>query len=249
MSRRIVLHVGTHKTGTTSIQMFLRDHNDDLLAAANAHYPSGFLLPVVHTELPLVAIRPDRMWPARLRFPETERASWQAAAREHIRAQVAGDHEQLVYIQEDLSYVRFDDEFERLCDLFEGRTVTVVVFLRDRTEFMRSYRSQLEGTGFELSEDRSSFAYVHDDSWLLDYDILLDGYRRWFGRDNVEVIDYEQVMHADGTVIPSFAEVLGIARSSLPDIDHYRLNPTGTHIRLTDEELRAIRQDIAERYP
>jgi hypothetical protein len=250
MSGRIVLHAGVHKTGTTSIQTFLRDENDGLLSTVGCHYPEGFLLPALHTDLPLLVIRSDRMWPARLRFPETQRASWQAAAWAHVRQRVvATDHEVLVYVHEDLSYVRFDDELERLRELFDDREVTVVVVLRDEAEFLASYRSQLAGTGFDPSDDPASFAYVEEDSWLLDHDALLDGYRRWFGVDHVVALDYGEAMRADGTIIPAFTDVLGIDRAALPPLNSYRLNQSGAHIRLNDDQLRAIRRDLASRYP
>jgi len=250
MSGRVLVHIGTHKTGTTSIQAFVRHENDGLLAAAGCHYPDGFLLPGVHTDLPLLVIRPERTWPARLRFPETARASWQEAARSHVRRQVTTDEaELLVYVHEDLSYVRFDDELERLCELFDGRSVSVVAVLRDDAAFLASYRSQLAGTGFAPSDDPASFAYVEADSWLLDHEGLLDGYRRWFGAAHVTALDYDRLVDADGTVIPAFAELLGLERSSLPPLDPYFLNPAGSHIRLTDDQLLAIRRDLASRYP
>jgi hypothetical protein len=250
VSRRVLLHVGTHKTGTTSIQQFLRDQNDDLLAKAGAAYASGFLLPIVHTELPLLTIRPDRTWPARLRFPETQRSSWQAAAAAHVRDQVTAlTPDVLVYLHEDLSYLRHDDEFARLQDLLGGRSVTVVVFLREREALLRSYASQLEGTGFDLSDDPTSFAYVRPDSWLVDYDALLDGYRHCFGAENVETFDYDEVMNRDGTVIPTFAALLGISRSLLPPLDSYFFNADGAHIRLPPEYLDAIRRRLARLYP
>jgi hypothetical protein len=114
---------------------------------------------------------------------------------------------------------------------------------------MRSYRSQLEGTGFELSADPSSFAYTEADSWLLDYDALIDGFSRSFGAANVTVLDYDDIMRVDGTVIPAFAELLGIPRRSLPSLDGYQLNQAGSHLRLRDEQLRSIRRRLAEQYP
>jgi hypothetical protein len=250
MPERIVLHIGTHKTGTTSIQEFLRDENEGVLAAVGGHHPEGFLLPNVHTELPLLTIRPERTWPARLRFPETQRASWQAAARAHVVEEVRrSPHQQLVYVHEDLSYLRHDDELERLRDLFGDTPVTVVVFLREPVGFLRSYRSQLEGTGFEASDDPTSFAYLEADSWLLDHDALVGVYRRWFGAANVAVFDYDRTLAEDRTVVPVFAELLGIPRSSLPTLDPYFLNRTGSHLRLSDDHLLAIRARLARLYP
>jgi hypothetical protein len=247
MPERVILHVGTHKTGTTSLQQFLGDENDGLLAAAGAFFPPGFMIPRLHSDLPLLTLRPDLVWPMRLRFPETQSERWLAAAEAHVRGQVrTATRDVLVYSQEDLSYARFDHEVERLADLFDGLPVTVVVFLRDRRSFLDTYTAQLTATGFPLSDDPASFSYVRDDSWLLDYDALVDTYRRGFGSDNVKVFDYDAAVAADTTVIPAFAELLGIPRDSLPPLGRYFLNRTGRNFRPTDEQLAAIRERVVE---
>ena len=247
MSGRVLVHIGTHKTGSTSIQEFLRDHNDDLLATVGASFPEGFLIPGLHSELPLLSIRAGRSWSARIRFPETQTATWLAAAERHVRSRVQStDFEVLVYSHEDLSYLRFDDEFVRLRELFAPRDVTVVVVLRDKTDFLRSYREQLSAMGFEPSDDPTSFAYVEPDSWLLDYDALLNGCRRAFGAEHVEVLDYDELVVADRSVIPAVAGLLGIERTSLPPLDGYFFNRAGAHLRPNEAQLAAIRQRLAE---
>jgi hypothetical protein len=248
MAEHVLLHVGTHKTGSTSLQLFLRDHNDGLLARSGAHYPSGLLLPILHADLPLLAIRRERDWPARIRFPDTRDPAWLAAAEAHVREQhAASSRPTLVYSHEDLSYVRFDDEVDRLRELFGALTVRVVVYLREPAAFLRSYRQQLEAMGFPASNDRDSFAYVEPDSWLVDYDALVSVYRRGFGETNVEVIDYDDAVARDGSIIPSFTDLLGIARADLPPLDGYRLNQAGAHVRPTDEQLADIRRRLASR--
>lgn len=243
---RIVLHIGTHKTGSTSIQHFLRD-NEDLLASVGATYPPGMVLDVSHSELPLLAVRPDRTWPARIRFPETRQAGWLAAARGHLRDQIAGSPlGTLVYSHEDLSYLRFDDELSVLHEILEGLPVRVVVFLRAAADFLRSYGAQLQATGFETSDVPTSFAYVASDSWLVDYVELVAAYRRQFGEANVEVIDYDAVLRADGSAIPAFTDVLQIPRQSLPALDRYFLNRAGVQLRPTKAQLAAIRSRLAE---
>jgi len=246
MSGTVVLHIGTHKTGSTSLQQFLRDHRDGLLAATGAAYPTGMVIPASHAELPLLVIRPTRTWPARLRFPETQRRPWLAAADTHIRDELRCAAEEVVILShEDLSYVRFDDELDRLRDLLSPRTVKVVVFLRERTAFLSSYREQLEAMAIRPSEDPCSFAYTAEDSWLVDYPQLVDVFRRGFGADNVEVLDYDAVLASDGSVIPAFADLLGIRRSSLPTLDPYFLNRRGQQLVPSDESLRAIRARLA----
>jgi hypothetical protein len=247
MSRRVLLHVGTHKTGSTSLQLFLRDQNEAVLGKVGASFPEGFLLPTMHSELPLLSIRAERTWPARIRFPETQSKAWLTRAKNHVHSNVRGmTSDILVYSHEDLSYLRFDDEFERLRDLLSPRSVTVVILLRDKREFLRSYREQILAMGFTSSHDPTSFAYVEPDSWLVDYDELVDGYQRYFGIDEVKVLDYDAIRRTDGSVIPSIVGLLGVERSSLPPLDGYFFNQTGAQLRPSEAQLAAIRERIAE---
>ncbi len=246
MTTKVVLHIGTHKTGSTSLQHFLRDAGP-LLAQADAWYPPGLVLDTAHSELPLLSVRLERDWPARIRFPELRMPGWLDVANRHVRAQV-GDAARgtIVYSHEDLSYLRFPDEFERLIRLLDPAEVRVIVFLRDKQSFLRSYGDQLAATGFEASADPASFAYVGEDSWLVDYDSLLDGYRKAFGASNVEVVDYDAVMQQDASIIPTFAELLGVTRAELPPLDGYQLNRSGMHLRPTPEQLDSIRRRLAD---
>jgi hypothetical protein len=246
MSTRAVLHIGTHKTGTTSLQHYLHEAQD-VLASVDALYPPGFAIPTAHAELPLLAVRPERVWPARLRLPEVQDPNWLAAAHRYVREQVESSPARTIVLShEDLSYVRFDDEHERLAALLAGLEVDVVVFLRDRRAFLESYAAQLDATGFARSDDPTSYAYVEQDSWLADYDALIHGYRRRFGASSVDVLDYDAVMVADGSVIPAFLERLGVERASLPPHEHFQLNRTGSNVRPTEAQLQAIRRRLAD---
>jgi hypothetical protein len=247
MAESIVLHVGTHKTGSTSLQHFLYDHRDTLLASHGIDYPPGLVIPASHAELPLLAIRSGRMWPARLRFPETQDPRWLAAAAAHVREVLTNARQPVsVLSHEDLSYVRYDDELADLRSVLGDRPARVVVFLRDPERFLTSYRAQLVATGFPVSDDPTSFAYVERGSWLVDHASLLAAYRSAFGPENVEVIDYEEVVQRDGSVIPTFAALLGIQRSSLPVLDGYFLNRSGLQLRPDEAQVTAIRRRLAE---
>ena len=245
MSGRIVLHIGTQKTGSTSLQHFLHDNRDGVLSPAGITYPPGLVIPTSHTELPLIAIRRDRDWPAALRFPETRTDRWLAGAAARVAENLTAAREEVVVLShEDLSYVRHDDETARLRGLFGDRPVQVVVFVRAPDEFLRSYRSQLTAMGFPPSDDPTSFAFAEPSSWLVDTEALIATYRRAF--DDVVAVEYDRVVAADGSVIPTFAELLGIDRSKLPPLGRYFLNRTGTHLRPDDEHLAVIRRRVEQ---
>ncbi len=243
--RQVLLHIGTHKTGTTSIQEFCRDENPGVLEDVGAFFPAGFLIPTLHSDLALLSMRKKREWPARVKFPETRSVEWLGAAHLHVRAQIEESTvTTLVYSHEDLSYLRFDDEVTRLRGLFAPAEVRIVVFLRDKQAFLSSYRAQLRSMGLPFSSDQRSFAYVEDDTWLTDYDALVDVYARGFGRRNVEVVNYEMAVQRDGSVIPTFAALLGISRGSLPPLGRYFLNRSGAQIQPDARYIAEIRRKL-----
>jgi hypothetical protein len=152
-----------------------------------------------------------------------------------------------VYSHEDLSYIRHDDELLRLRDLLGNRIVSIVVYLRDKSAFLASYRAQLDATGFAPSDDPDSYAYTDANSWLVDYDALVAGYRRVFGAEHVRVLDYDAVMRHDGSVIASFTDLLGIERDALPSLERYFFNRSGAQLRPTADQIGAIRRRLSER--
>jgi len=223
--RHVVLHIGTHKTGSTSLQEFLRDQADGLLRAAGIDFPVGMLRPSNHVELHMLAMRPERESPARRAHPAAAGHKWAARARREVRAILArADGHTIVCSAEGLWYLRFDDEMERLRELLRGYSVTVVVFLREASSFLASYASTLAVLGFDRSGDPGSIAYVERDSWLVDYDANLDLWRRAFGTDHVTALDYDACVRADGSVIPAFCDLLAFDRTTLPDLSRYFLN-------------------------
>ena len=62
------------------------------------------------------------------------------------------------------------------------------------------------------------------DSWLADFDSLIDLYRSAFGHDAVNAIDYEAAVDVDGSVLPAFFGSLGIPLPPGFDLAHYQLN-------------------------
>lgn len=211
----VYLHIGTHKTGTTSFQRWASANQAELAVGTRLKYYEG-LLGWNHCELAILAMRANRNMPMRVRLPDWCLREWQRTAEAHIREQVARRDGPLLISAESMSLLRHRDEIERLAGLLRPRELFVVVALRDRATFLHGYRQTLERHGFEESEYRDSFAYVAEDSWLVDYDALLAVYREVIGADRVAVLSYEDAMRSHGSIIPAIMEPLGFAPTQIP---------------------------------
>jgi hypothetical protein len=244
MGTTVVLHIGTHKTGSTSLQRFLRDENGGALASVGARFPEGVIHPDNHLELQILAMRPERRTEAaRRRHPETLEPAWIRSTEDRVRAEIAGGGT-IVYSAETLSYLRFPDELDRLLALLSGAggsggtDVQMVMYTRDPAAFLRSYTLTLRLLGVDLSADPESNAYVQPDTWLVDYASRIALWERFLGAERVTVLDYDALVAAEGSVIPSFARVLGIEPAALGDLSGYFLNRSDAHREKIRQSLR-----------
>lgn len=220
--RVAILHIGTHRTGTTSFQRWASTHRHELSHATGLDY-DGVLGPN-HAEIPMLCLRTNRSMRMRARLPDWCLDEWQRKARAHIRDQCARPSRALLASAEGLSYIRHRDEVERLVELLSPRRIALVVALRERSSFLRSYRQALAKAGFPASPHRESFAYVADDSWLVDYGALLRVYRGALGAERVVAIDYERALQRDGSIIPGILDACGADRSKAPSWNGYWCN-------------------------
>jgi hypothetical protein len=200
--RSLLLHIGTHKTGTTSIQAFLREE----LGAPT--FPVGFYpgYENCHAEW-LVASSLD--------FERADRAP----TRDKLQREAASEAPLLVYSCETISTFRDADRVARVRELVGDRELHVVLYTRSPDAFLPSYAFTRALLGAKPSSDPDSEDYVEADSWLVDYAPRIALWQRY--ADRVTVMDYDEVCARDGSVIPSFAALVGVT----PARD-YRLNTT-----------------------
>lgn len=195
---RCILHVGVPRTGTTSVQQFLRDQ----LGAPT--YPVGVMEPNQHIELAIYAAQSqqtldDPAWRNLYRVfdvPPRERiadivGAWAGDARR------AGSD--LVLSSEVLASLRFDDEADRLIALLRSIGVDdleVIIVRRDPASFLASYREALAFVGVTIEPE----------PWMVDFDRRIT---LWSERCDVHVFDLEQEMETHGSIIPAIARVVG----------------------------------------
>lgn len=204
----VVVHIGTHKTGSTAFQQWTRLHEPRLMRRHDLGVYRGLFGNA--REVALVCCDPDRSFPTMRRIPEWNTPAWQELARDHLDRELRRPVGRLMLSCETLSFLRRPAEIERLASLLESRRVRVVLCTRRPSDYLRSWSDHLTRDGFALSDDPGSFAYVGTDSWLVDYHALESAFASVFGP--VVRVDYDAELARHGSVLP------GLMRASFGDI-------------------------------
>ncbi len=176
-------------------------------------------------EVGLACANIDRLLPVR-NLPQWNDPAWRAHVGETIQTQLARDFSSMVISSEALSFLRAPEELQRVKNLLEGFDVTILVTLRNPLEYLGSWQRHLTRTGYELSDDPISFAYVKEDSWLARYDHLIDAYATAFGPDRMITVDYESANAQFGSVIPALMRHVVDDIAQLPAWSSVRFNST-----------------------
>lgn len=218
--KRVVLHIGSPKTGTSIIQSHLAQNRVALRK-------QGFFYPVTISSYkhlyrtfeshhllmyslagwqPFTLYSPQRFlerasaacarWNMHTLLLSAENTYWlprQIVARERP--------EDEVFWEEKAAYVR---DIHRL---FQGVDFQVVIYLRRQDRWIESWYNQQVKNGNFLGHDMSAFVEHHHP--LLDYERLLNTWAGVCGKDNVIVRVYEKEQLPDG-LFADFCETTGI---------------------------------------
>lgn len=227
--KNIYLHIGTSKTGSTSIQHFLRDHIDTLRQSGFDLY-NGMYDSSNHIELFLATMNYDRDSFAKTTFKvDTNREYTKQITRRLNRYIGESDFENIIFTTEGLFRLRYSGEILRLKKILNSNfnNIKIILYLRDKKDFLESYKKQiLKVDGRNFSTDPKSSLYVEDDTWMLDYEKLISLYKKGFGEDRIQVIDYDVEVGQRSTVLPSFLDAINIPAEKFSDISDYFLNKT-----------------------
>lgn len=222
-TKRILVHIGTHKTGTSSIQHYLHDHRA-LLEKLGVGYYEGVLRPDNHVELHLLTERADRGSVYRYQHPDIDTNQLREQTTRKLQQFLGNDtFHTYIFSAEGLSYLRFAEEAQALKSLLGHRhPIEIVLYLRQPLDFLASYTNQLSKMGIPSSPQPDAFNYVETDSWLLDYDGLTSLYQQHF--QQICVLNYELELQRCRTVVESFLSLLPVPRTQLPDSAPYWKN-------------------------
>jgi hypothetical protein len=213
--RRAFVHIGIHKTGSSSIQHALYKHADRLQR-------SGILYPSVrrnHSHLSIL-FRDD---PAidraarknRLRTPE-QIAAYCREMRKRLAASMQQDHDVLVISGEGLSHMSRSD-VERFGDWLDGYDVRVIAYLREPGDWASSAAQQRVKAGLTLqrviNKTQLRPAFRH----------RLRPWAAVFGSGRMSVFDFSVAKLQAGGITAHFADAI-----DLPE--HLKDRVGGVHI-------------------
>lgn len=197
--RRVVLHVGPHKTGTTAIQDALH-RNRETLARAGWHYPEiGFTQQGHH-----------RLAQALLRHGQPE--------AEQMLAELAALDGDIVLSSENFSRLPLQP-LKRLAEGLRPRQVTVVCYQRNFLDLAYSWWQERvkHGDRADLMSFLFEIAASPRKPHLFAPRMLLGRLAEAFGRESVSVFLYDPIRAGKGIVAHFMEEVLGVDRSAWPE--------------------------------
>jgi hypothetical protein len=191
--KRLVLHIGPHKTGSTYLQLRLFS-NVAALHSLGVAYPSSGIEPMYgHHKIAKLARHTDPSELNELLAPLSEI-----------------DDQILILSSENFDRLKQDAIAKLATALPATRTVSVVFFRRDLTDLLVSTWQESVKHGETLSFHEFVEPHISRpfSSHILNQCLILDRYRDQFGISSIKIVDYDAAI-AGGDIFDSFCRASG----------------------------------------
>ena len=207
--RRIVLHVGLHKTGTSTIQNALHANRGYLLREEGALYPS--LAPNLSNAFQHIVKEDPRKHASKVRaskmagFTDEELAARRRKFLDALDAEISSNEwNTLVLSAEGVSHLP-EPELARLREWGDRYSSewTVLVCVRHPLDWTRSVLQQRLKQGETLQQ-------LYEKLPTPKYDVKISRAIKVFGRENVRVFDFESAAKGEGGIVGAFAREAGL---------------------------------------
>ncbi len=219
-----IIHIGQHKTATTSIQKYLL--NNKLKLKEQKIYFTDKILDYQkpnHIILNVYALLKDRKSGAKRRVIESRGIEYLNELDKSLPAEIERIYsnavqencDKIIWSNEGLYLLNSEIEYEKLLNLFKpfSSKVTIVCCFRDKKSYIKSYEKMMGGIP---SDDPESHRYTKKDSWLLDYD----------GKKNLLSKVFDEVLCFDYNPKDNIKEFLKVLKIENESNTQLRLNVT-----------------------
>jgi hypothetical protein len=198
---KIILHIGTHKTGTTALQDFFA-RNRRWLLKRGILYPSQYVRTQAHHPLP---------WALGVRHAERD-VSIEAGqiAQAVMREAEAAKVETILLSSEEFRGIH-DRTLGQLRALFPGATFQIVVYLRRQDEALASeYGQHVRMHSIRFSGTIYDFYLKTNPGRRYNYLLLLNRWETVFGQNAITVRIYDRRRFPNGDIIADFLQAIGV---------------------------------------
>jgi hypothetical protein len=205
----VVLHIGTGKTGTSSVQFFLRDNRERLLEL-------GYLYPKTpggarHGRLGLFVKSDEELLdsPNWYRQSRSDPVRFRRAFRRRLLSEIESSGVSRVLMSDEVLFMQPDRALQRLRHLTDqiAESVRLVVYLRRQDDHMVSRYQQGVKIGWVL---RLREWAQEDMSSLYNYHARLDTWQRLLEPTELVVRRFEPDTFVDGSLYQDFLDAAGI---------------------------------------
>ncbi|HSH95986.1 MAG TPA: hypothetical protein VK968_17705, partial [Roseimicrobium sp.] len=204
-----VLHIGRHKSGTTSLQRFLHA-NRLVLQREGLVYPETPAGAFAHHEIAEVFAR-------RIRKASRELNTDESRTVARITDVAASSGKKVLLSSE--GFQNADPAV--VAQYFPPGKTQVIVYVREQADYvLSSYQQKVHAHNHFLRLDTSFQQSV------VDYDKFLSGWEKAFGREHIVVRAYERKLLKDGDIIADFLELLGLDQVLDLAFDNEDQNPS-----------------------
>ena len=224
MGTTFYIHIGIHKTGSTSIQQTLFKNREELLARG-INYLSidrnhGPVLISLMSEVPHADPRNIR------RYLDTaeKAASYNATNRQIVTELLAENRSpKMVISGEGFSTIPAEDA-RRLKEMLDpyAAAYRIIVYVRDPYDYANSAALQSLKTG-------STIVRAQKRPPLPKHRQKIEKYIEVFGRENVDIRIFDPARFAGGSLISDFAAALGESAQLADSLQIVRANPSMSH--------------------
>jgi len=191
--KQLLVHIGTHKTGTTAIQNALRANSKLLAQNGCAYIDEAYELS------------------RRLKEPELPESEFVTVKNKFNDLVSEASDDRVIFSSEQFAGTILknytDSSFiaQRLKDIFPEHSISVIVYFRRQDRFIESAYTQFIQQGQPWSFDRfRDFA----DFSKFDWNIVVDNYRQYF--QSVDIHIYDRSHLTCGDVVVDFFSWLGL---------------------------------------
>lgn len=214
--RRLWIHIGAHKTGTTFLQGRFHRHDGDLAKQGLLYPETGRHKLGGHHNLALMIAPPDGL----------------AATRQALAVELDGFAGDVLLSSENFEFLTAN-QMKTLGELFDPVEIRVIYLYRHWATLLYSAWQEAIKQGaigpfdsFALSE-----LAFWPESKLLNFDLPIDMAEAAFGPGTVRIANYD-TLRKQGTLLPAFCQLLGIALddSSGDDLGNPSMSPVTAEI-------------------